>query len=290
MTSTKRISLERVPLKGHPVLNEKWVQQQLAEDPSLLGIGDLVLRDKERPQPQAGRLDLLLQDAELPRRFEVEVQLGRTDESHIIRAIEYWDIERKRYPQYEHCAVIVAEEITSRFLNVIGLFNGQIPLIALQMAAYQTSEGVALTFVKVLDQLELGLVDEDEQIQEVADRAYWEQRATKSTVQAVDELLGILKAVDPTIALKYNKYYIGLERDGRPDNFVIFRPKKKQINIEIRLPKTKTLDQQLESAEIDVLEYDTRWNRYRLRVDREEIAPHATLLTDVLRQAFEASR
>lgn len=42
----------------------------------------------------------------------------------MIRTIEYWDIERKRYPQYEHCAVIIAEDITSRFLNVIQLFNG----------------------------------------------------------------------------------------------------------------------------------------------------------------------
>ena len=31
----------------------------------------------------------------LPRRYEVEIQLGRVDESHIIRTIEYWDIEKK---------------------------------------------------------------------------------------------------------------------------------------------------------------------------------------------------
>ena len=47
--------------------------------------------------------------------------------------IEYWDIERKRYPQYDHCAVLVAEDITSRFLNVVSLFYGTIPLIAIQM-------------------------------------------------------------------------------------------------------------------------------------------------------------
>lgn len=56
-------------------------------------------------------------------RYEVEVQLGSTDESHIIRTIEYWDIERKRYPQYDHTAVIVAEDITSRCLNVISLIR-----------------------------------------------------------------------------------------------------------------------------------------------------------------------
>jgi len=70
---------------------------------------------------------VVLQDSETNQRYEVEIQLGATDESHIIRTIEYWDIERKRYPQYDHCAAIVAEDITSRFLNVISLFNGFIP-------------------------------------------------------------------------------------------------------------------------------------------------------------------
>src|SRR5438034_7631840 len=35
--------------------------------------------------PGAGRLDLLLHDPEEPHRFEVEVQLGPANESHIIR-------------------------------------------------------------------------------------------------------------------------------------------------------------------------------------------------------------
>ena len=113
--------------KGHSELNERWVQDRVAEDPSILGVGGVILKDKERIQPRAGRPDLLLQDAEASHRYEVEVQLGGTDESHIIRTIEYWDIERKRYPQYEHTAVIDAETITGRFLNVISLFNGMIP-------------------------------------------------------------------------------------------------------------------------------------------------------------------
>jgi hypothetical protein len=36
----------------------------------------------------AGRLDLLLQDSETNRRYEIEIQLGATDETHIIRTIE----------------------------------------------------------------------------------------------------------------------------------------------------------------------------------------------------------
>ena len=100
----------------------------------ILGLGDLTLKDKERTQPHAGRLDLLLQDTDANRRYEVEIQLGRTDETHVIRTIEYWDIERRRFPAYDHCAVIVAENITSRFLNV---HQARMPSSATSSAAHR---------------------------------------------------------------------------------------------------------------------------------------------------------
>lgn len=62
---------ERLWLKAHPEFTEKWVQKLIAEDPPVLGLGDLILRAQERAQPRAGRLDLLLQDRETKRRYEV---------------------------------------------------------------------------------------------------------------------------------------------------------------------------------------------------------------------------
>jgi len=142
--------------------------------------------------------NLLLQDVEAKRRYEVEIQLGPTDEAHIIRTIEYWDIERKRYPQYEHCAVLVAEDITSRFLNVVALFNGSVPLIALQMQALKVGEHTTLIFTKVMDELTRGLVDEDEDAEAApTDRAYWERKYTKATVQLADD------EIDPSLDLKW---------------------------------------------------------------------------------------
>jgi hypothetical protein len=187
MSSTSFVKAKRIWLKNHPHLNEKWLQDQIAADPPLLGLGDLVLKDKERKQPRAGRLDLLLQDPDSHRRYEVEIQLGKTDESHIIRTIEYWDIERKRYPQYEHCAVIIAEEITARFLNVISLFNGHIPLIAIQMSAVDVGEHFTILFTTIVDELVLGLVEEDEQTEAVTDRAYWEGRSNQDTITIADK-------------------------------------------------------------------------------------------------------
>ena len=89
---------ERLWLKAHPQYSEKWVQKLVAEDPSILGLGELVLRDQERMQPRAGRLDLLLQDPETKRRYEVELQLGATDEAHIIRTIEVLGYRKKTIP------------------------------------------------------------------------------------------------------------------------------------------------------------------------------------------------
>ena len=277
--------LTKLSIRSHPELSERWVQERIAEDPSILGLGDVILKDKERLQSGAGRLDLLVQEAEGSRRFEVEVQLGRTDESHIIRTIEYWDIERKRYPQYDHTAVIVAEEITSRFLNVIGLFNGTIPLMAVQMSAVQLRDAVSLIFTTVLDLVRFGLVDEDEEVHEVTDRAYWEGRGSKATVAMADELLEVLRAFNPDLEFKYNKFYIGLAKDGQPNNFVILRPQKNAIRVEPRLRKTDETEAAVEAAGLDVMDYDNKWGRYRIRLQKGDIKKHA----EVLRQILEAS-
>lgn len=277
--------LTKLSLRNHPTLTERWVQDRIAEDPALLGLGDVILKDKERIQPKAGRLDLLLQEVESDRRYEVEIQLGKTDESHIVRTIEYWDIERRRYPQYDHTAVIVAEEITARFLNVISLFNGVIPLMAVQMNAFQLGESVSLVFTTVLDQVRLGLVDEDEEANEATDRSYWEARGSKGTVAMADEALEIVREVAPGLELKYNKFYIGLAKHGQPNNFVIFRPQKNDIRIEPRLSRNEELEHKIEAAGLDVMGYD-RWGRYKIRFARGDIKKHAAVLRELFQAAF----
>jgi len=78
-------------------------------------------------------------------RYETEVMLGATDESHIIRTLEYWDKESRRYLDKDHRAVIVAEEITNRFFNVIWLLNRSIPIIAIQLNALECDGKLILT-------------------------------------------------------------------------------------------------------------------------------------------------
>jgi hypothetical protein len=239
--------------------------------------------------PRAGRLDLLLQDAESKRRFEIELQLGPTDEAHIIRTIEYWDIERKRYPQYEHCAVLIAEDITSRFLNVIALFNGSIPLVALQIQALKVGEHVTLVFTTVMDEFSRGLIDEDEDAQAApTDRNYWENKATKATVGIADQLLEIAREFDPELSLKYNKFYIGLAKNEQPFNFAIFLPRKNSVVIQLKLTRAEETEKRIETAGLETLEYDTRSGGYRIRLNKDDLKKHSELLKALMHDAYES--
>ncbi|CAA7613328.1 conserved hypothetical protein [Magnetospirillum sp. LM-5] len=279
---------ERILLKTHPEYTEKWVQNLIAEDPSILGLGDLVFRQSERTQPRAGRLDLLLQDPDTKRRYEVELQLGATDEAHIIRTIEYWDIERKRYPQYDHCAVIVAEDITSRFLNVVSLFNGTIPLVAIQMQAFKVGEHITLVFTTVVDEMSRGLIDEDEEQETApADRSFWEQKGSQLAVGMVDKLFEIIKEFDAGLVLKYNRSYIGLARTGRANNFVTFRPQRRSLVLEVKLPQSQEVDAEIEASGMETLTYNNTWKFYQLPLSNGDIEKHGDLLKRLMKQAYD---
>ena len=286
MEKINLIKPEKINLLNHPKLNEKWVQEIIAKDPSILGLGDLILKDKERIQPKAGRLDLLLQDPDTNRRYEIEIQLGKVDESHIIRTIEYWDIERKRYPQYDHCAVIVAEDITSRFLNIVSIFNGFIPLIAIQMNVYKVKEDYFLLPITVLDEMSLGLVEEEE-IRETTDRNYWETvRGTKKTVAIADEFLNLISEFAPGYELKYNKFYIGLAKDDQANNFVLFKARKSSFHIELRIKQSDEIEKMIEDSGLDLMDYNKRWGKYRIRLTKQDVNKNKELITNLLKMAY----
>ncbi len=136
---------------GH---DEYWLRDMIYDDPTILGLGELQAVMKEKTQSQGGRLDLLLKNPKDDSMYEVELQLGATDESHIIRTIEYWDNEKRRWPNRSHTAVLVAEEITSRFFNVVHLLSMAVPVVGIQVAIVEVGGVKALHFTKVVDSYE----------------------------------------------------------------------------------------------------------------------------------------
>lgn len=278
-------NFEKVDLKNHSNLNEKWLQDKIAKDPKILGLpGELELFDRERKH-KVGRLDLLLADFDSNTRYEVEIQLGTTDETHIIRCIEYWDIEKRRYPHYDHCAVLVAEDITSRFLNVLSLFNGHIPMIILQLNALKVDDRIVLHFVKVMDRFELRKDDENEVTLTPKDRNYWNDRANKKTVKIADKVLKIInQKAEPKQQLTYNKVYIGLSDGIKSRNFIYFKPKKQFTHILLEVEQEDDWIQKLEEADITA---ELNNNGLKVTLTPGQLENNVSLLEPLIKQAVE---
>lgn len=276
--------IESISLKDNKAVNEAAIQKFIFDDPSCLGLGELEPVQREKVQPTGGRLDILLQDEDSHTRYEVEIQLGATDPSHIIRTIEYWDSERRRFPKWNHIAVIVAENITGRFNNVIQLFNRNIPIIALQMSAYKNGNDVSLAFTKVLDQREWGEEEEDKDT-EPADRKYWEQRSTPKMLHLFDEIFKNLGDIVADYEVKYNKYYIGLNKNGVARNFVWFKPKKNFVYICTKSGEISEISDEIDKANIDI-SYRPQWREYYIRLKNiEDFNKNKKLIENIIKQS-----
>lgn len=279
------INMEKISLKNNSLVKENMIQEFIFNDPSVLGLGDVTPIQREKIQPAGGRLDMLLASDDKGTRYEVEIQLGATDPSHIIRTIEYWDTEKRRYPQYDHCAVIIAEEITGRFMNVIQLFNGSIPLIAIQISAFKNGDNISLSFTKIIDRV--SLANEDEEDFEPTDRNYWEKRSTTSIMKNVDRIFAELGELTHGYELKYNKFYIGLSKDGLVKNFIEFKPKKSFLYIIVKGEECSELIEKIEASGLEV-NYIPRWKEYDIKINKlDDFLNNKQLILEVVKSSME---
>ena len=192
--------------------DEAWLQDHIYENPACLGLGELDAIARERQQSSGGRLDILLKNPEDNAMYEVELMLGETDETHIIRTIEYWDNEKRRWPQRQHFAVLVAEHINRRFFNVIHLLSHSIPIIAIQVALLESSDKRSLFFTTVLDTFEE--VDDGTSIDgKTYKRDYWTETA-KWTLETAETLLTFTRDIFTDPALSYVKHYVAITVSG----------------------------------------------------------------------------
>ena len=267
--------------------DERWLQERINEDPAILGLGELEVWRKERTQNAGGRLDFLLQDPDTDLVYEVEVMLGATDESHIIRTIEYWDNERRRFPNRDHRAVIVAEEITNRFFNIVWLLNRAIPIIAIQMNALIVEGKLVLNFTKVLDIYEPQQEDEEE-ASEIADRSYWERKASSDSVKFLDEVQKAFQVFGFSPKIKYRRDMVVMV--GARNNFGGIYLRKNPDNSGLRLwPRSS--DVAIVRARLDeagLVPTVRKDSSLALRLTRKILQEHGRDIADAARLADES--
>ncbi|MCL6508261.1 MAG: hypothetical protein K6T59_14685 [Bryobacteraceae bacterium] len=98
---------------------------------------------------------------------------------------------------------------------------------------------------------------------------------------------GLKREIDPGLEPKYNKFYVGLAKGGQPNNFVIFRPKKQWLDVEVRLERSEETQSKLDGSDLDVIGYDSRSGRYRIRLAKGDPAKHKDTLRYLFTEAYK---
>jgi hypothetical protein len=274
-------------------LDERWLQEMIYSNPSILGLGDIKPLDKEKRQSSGGRLDLLFKDLrdDANTMYEVEVMLGETDPSHIIRSIEYWDNEKRKYPQRPHVCVLIAESFERRYFNVVQILSMNIPMIAIQADLLEVDKEYVLTFTKILDIY----VEPQDGDDEVIVNEPWCNNKSGWTVNTAKDLLGLID-IDKK-AIRYTQSYISILINGRtsymlnkrtqPTSSLWFNVKDeekaeaikilfKEDNVDYNYNKYKefviNVDQQMIQTKASMFQEITRI-RYKEIVSEDEQAP-----------------
>lgn len=258
--------------------DEYWLQDIIYENPKILGLGDLVAVNKEKKQSSGGRLDILLKEPTENLMYEVEVMLGETDPSHIIRSIEYWDNEKRKYPQRQHFCVLIAESFDRRYFNVIQLMSLNIPMIAIQADLLEVNGDRILNFSKIIDiYIE---PEEDEEDTKQVNESTWNSDSPWTNTNA-KELYNFLSEKHDRINLRYTQSYISINIDGRnaywfckrmkPTSALFFSVKDDE--------KVEAIKKKLEEKDIGYT-YN-RYKEFMLNVDIKSLKKNIDLIDEV---------
>jgi len=59
------------------------------------------------------------------------------------------------------------------------------------------------------------------------------------------------------------------------------------VRLELRLDRSEEVQSKLEAAGIDVIEYDSRRSRYRIRIGKNDVKKHESLLRELMKVAYD---
>ena len=252
-------AIEFSPLESCGI-TEATVRDFLYENPKCLGLGDGVAGvEMERTQPnRGGNLDLLLEDLSdpnNPKRYAVEIQRGKLDAEHIVRAIGYWDWERARFPDYEHHAVLVVEDI-GRFFNVVYHINRQpqtkLTLILMTAIQNPNKKEVGIHFRKILTSAMWGISDTP--VPEASREALVQNNGKTFVVKAEEFLrIGFSESdAETEWDINYTRPYVGLKKNKRPIAVLTVWPRKDAISVEARHEENNEVKAEIEKIDPDV--------------------------------------
>ena len=182
--------------------------------------------------------------------------------------------------------MIVAEEITNRFFNVIWLSNRSLPIIAVQLDALTVNGNLLLHFTKVLD---IYVAQEPgNQPEETVNREYWERRSSPAAMALFDRFMKLLS--DQSLQLTATLRHDGIAL-SRKSAFALIYPKKSGY-CTLR-SYGESLPEDVLKQSIDKLQANGATvrhlpgGRYSVRLDNQAMDRNADVLIELVRSAVK---
>lgn len=111
--------------------DEAWLQGWFREQPTRLGLGDIVATDDEVDDERS----FVATDDE--RCFSVDVQLGEMEPSRGFGVLDNWARSRVRHPDKSHVAVLVTEAIDDRYRTTLETLAEHLPLLVVELQVWR---------------------------------------------------------------------------------------------------------------------------------------------------------
>jgi len=100
----------------------------------------------------------------------------------------------------------------------------------------------------------------------------------------VDGLLEVLHTIDPGWRFKYNQANLHITKDGRPGRFLRLRPRKEDVLLILRAPKSSEFSTLIDDAGFDTLSY---LHAYGVIIRESDLEERRASIRRLMQQASE---
>jgi hypothetical protein len=112
-----------------------WLKAWLKDQPTRLGLGDLVAAHEEEVQDDGTDHSFLAADDE--RCLSVDVHLGGFEAAHGFGLLDDWARNRVRLPDKKHVAVLVTESTGDRYRSTLETLAEHLPLVVVELQVWR---------------------------------------------------------------------------------------------------------------------------------------------------------
>ena len=188
---------------------------------------------------------------------------------------------KRKWPQRQHFAVLIAEKINRRFFNVIHILSESVPLIAIQANIVKTGDMLSLHFTKILD-VYVEPEDDSGNEQSLVDEDYWRNKSGE-TLDAVKTILKFTEPAYENSWIKFNQNHL-IIMSNRTRMIRIFPLKSSSRRIKLDIFHYG--DDWIAEAISDLLtqygiSFTTRQNVHRTALGLDQIRSSDELLSEI---------